>query len=105
MYVESLRCVAPTRIRAPLGLWSGEGHQPSVSYPPSVGQLLKPSLLPGKHGCTIDATNHPLGRKTVATVASAPERSSISIMAISQVQPSKRFPFHQLGTRVTSACR
>ena len=29
--VDSLRCVAPTRIRTPSGLWSGEVHQPSRS--------------------------------------------------------------------------
>src|SRR5579859_1436627 len=29
--VDSLRWVAPTRIRTPLGLWSGEVHQPSDS--------------------------------------------------------------------------
>ena len=29
--VDSLRCVAPTRIRAPLGLWSGDVRQPSDS--------------------------------------------------------------------------
>ena len=29
--VDSVRCVAPTRIRTPSGLWSGEVHQPSDS--------------------------------------------------------------------------
>ena len=59
-----MRWVAPTRILTPSGLWSsGEIHHPSWSYPCPGGQLLAPRSLPGRHGCTIEATRLALGRR------------------------------------------
>jgi hypothetical protein len=48
-------------------------------------------------GCTIEATNHPPGRSTAVTVDKVPARSSMSISASSQVQPSKGRLSHQAG--------
>ena len=77
---------------------------PNLGVVAAVGRPTAQTLVVArKAGCTMDATNHPPGRSTVATVASVPERPSMSIRAISQVQPSKGCPSHQLGARVTSA--
>jgi hypothetical protein len=59
---------------APARSTSLRGRRPSPG-----GQLLWPCSLPGKHGCTSEATNHPPGRSIVVTVDKVPARSSMSI--------------------------